>query len=128
MCDVYVKTANTFPSSAKWSFVTHRTQRFLRNLAVQTSFPSSAKWSFVTHRTQRFLRNLAVQTRKASHSDLQKRFRESGFSGSVASVRRSLYSMEFKCRRPIRTPKLTPSMVRKCFVWVNLHKDMPVEY
>ncbi|CAK9806271.1 Transposable element Tcb2 transposase [Anthophora plagiata] len=60
-------------------------------------------------------------------SDLRKRFQEAGFSGSVAIVRRNLYSMCFKCRRPIKKPKLIPSMVQKRLAWVNLHKDMSLE-
>ncbi|CAK9801759.1 Transposable element Tcb2 transposase [Anthophora quadrimaculata] len=35
--------------------------------------------------------------------------------------------MGFKCRRPIKKPKLTPSMVQKRLAWANLHKDMSLE-
>ncbi|CAK9809101.1 hypothetical protein ANTQUA_LOCUS5882 [Anthophora quadrimaculata] len=81
----------------------------------------------VNPRGQRFLRNLAMQNRRASHSDIRKRFQEAGFSGSVATVRRNLYSMGFKYRTPIKKPKLTPSMVQKRLAWANLHTDMSLE-
>ncbi|CAK9810828.1 Transposable element Tc1 transposase [Anthophora plagiata] len=59
--------------------------------------------------------------------DLRKRFQETGFSGSVATVRRNLYSMGFKYRRPIKKLKLTPTMAQKRLTWANLHKDMSLE-
>lgn len=83
--------------------------------------------SIVTPRGQRFLRNIAVEHRRATHCEIKNKFVEAGYTVSVATVRRNLYSMGFKCRRPVKKPKLTPAMVKKRLTWANLHKNLSVD-
>lgn len=83
--------------------------------------------SIITARGQRLLRNLAVENRRSTHSDIKNKMQEAGYTVSVATVRRNLYQLGFKCRRPVKKPKLTPAMVKKRLAWANLHKGLSVD-
>lgn len=73
------------------------------------------------------MRNLAVEHRRATHCEIKNKLQEAGYTVSVATVRRNLYSMGFKCRRLVKKSKLTPAMVKKRLTWANLHQDFSVD-
>lgn len=81
----------------------------------------------VTARRKRILRNIAMEYRRGSHATIKKKFEDTGCHVSVATVRRNLYELGFKCRRPVKKPKLTPIMVQKRLTWANAHKHLTVD-
>lgn len=83
--------------------------------------------SLVTPRGKRMLRNLAEEFRRATHAVMKTKFEEAGCKVSVATVRRNLYDLGFKCRRPIKKPKLTPAMIQKRLEWANAHKHLTLD-
>lgn len=83
--------------------------------------------SLVSARGKRILRNIAMEYRRGSHGTIKQKFEEAGCDVSVATVRRNLYDLGFKCRRPIKKPKLTPSMIQKRLTWANAHKHLTVD-
>lgn len=81
----------------------------------------------VTPRGSRVLYKIAREFRRASHANVKKKFEEAGCSVSVRTVRRKLYELGFKCRRPIKKPRLTPAMIKKRLSWANAHKHLTVD-
>lgn len=107
-------------------------RRIKEKMAKEGVFEASrrgrcGKKPIVTPRGKRILRNLAKEFRRASHSELQKKFQEAGVSVSTCTLRRNLYELGFKCRRPVRKPRLTPAMVKKRLQWAYAHKHLTVE-
>lgn len=81
----------------------------------------------VTPRAKRVLRKIVVESRRGSCADVQKKFAEAGCNVSRRTVRRNLYELGFKCRRPIKKPRLTPCMIKKRLNWANLHRNLKLE-
>lgn len=104
------------------------------NKKIKSNQSSDAAWkgrcgrkSLLTPRGKRILRNIAIEYRRGSHVSIKKKFEEAGCNVSVATVRRNLYDLGFKCRRPVKKPKLTPAMIQKRLTWANVHKHLTVD-
>jgi Transposase. len=83
--------------------------------------------SVVTPRGKRILQKIAIGNRRATHATIKQKLEDAGCSVSVATVRRNLYDLGFKCRRPVKKPRLTPAMVQKRWTWANAHKHLTVD-
>lgn len=85
------------------------------------------KKKLVTPRGQRCLRNIVLENRKASYSDIKKHFEKSGYNVSERTVRRNLFDMGFRSRRPVKKPKLTDTMVKKRYAWASSYKHFTLD-
>lgn len=83
--------------------------------------------SLVTSRGKRILRNIVMEHRRATNSVIKQKFEKAGCSVSTRTVLRNLYDLGFKCRRPVKKPRLTPAMVKKRLEWAYAHKHLTVE-
>lgn len=81
----------------------------------------------ITPRGKRILRNIVLEYRRGSANTIRKKFQEAGCTASISTVRRNLYDMGFKCRRPIKKPRLTPAMIQKRLAWANVHKHLTID-
>lgn len=107
-------------------------RRLIQKLKSNESYDAARKGHcgrkcLVTPRGKRSLRNIAKEFRRATQSDLKNKLAEAGVNVSLHTVRRNLYNMGFKCRRPVRKPRLTPAMVKKRYEWACAHKHLTAE-
>lgn len=107
-------------------------RRLIQKLKTNESYNAARKGKcgrkrLVTPRGKRALRNIAVEFRRATQSEIKNKLAETGVNVSIHTVRRNLYDMGFKCRRPAKKPRLTPAMVKKRYGWACTHKHLTVE-
>lgn len=81
----------------------------------------------ITPRGKRFLRDIVVDNRRATNKDIKNKFEEAGYKVSERTIRRNLYELGFKCRRPVKKPRLTPAMVKKRLEWANSYRHLTVD-
>lgn len=78
-------------------------------------------------RDDRHIIKLATEKRTLSSRGIAKILAEEGRQISERTVRRRLYAAGLKCRRPIRKPKLTPSMKKARFQWAKRYENYSID-
>lgn len=79
-----------------------------------------------TPRDERKIRDICLENRRKCTKELTKIINAAGVSISARTTRRRLVEMGFKCCRPAKKPKLTPSMTSKRLAWAKQHRHMTV--
>lgn len=79
-----------------------------------------------TPRNERKIRDICLENRRKSAKELTKIINSAGITISARTTRRRLVEMGFKCCRPAKKPKLTPSMMSKRLAWAKQHRHMTV--
>lgn len=87
----------------------------------------SGRKKVITPRGQRYLKNLVLENRRMPHKEILQKFNESGCSVSHYTMRKSLYQMGFKSRRPVKKPRLTERMVKARLDWANTYKNFTLD-
>lgn len=87
----------------------------------------SGRKKAITPRGQRYLKSLVLENRRMPHKDILQKFRESGCLVSQYTMRKSLYEMGFKSRRPVKKPRLTERMVKARLEWAKYYSQFTLD-
>lgn len=74
-----------------------------------------------TVRDDRTIKKVITGNRKLPVKKLKSVLEDHGVKISVATLKRRSYEQGFKCRRPLKKPKLTVTMIRKRLAWAKEH-------
>jgi len=72
-------------------------------------------------RDDRQIKKVIEKNRKMPARKLKTVLEEQGVNVSLNTLRRRSYEQGFKCRRPLKKPKLTPAMIKKRLTWAKNH-------
>jgi transposase len=72
-------------------------------------------------RDDRRIKKVIEENRRMPAKKLKTVLEEQGVKVSVNTLRRRSYEQGFKCRRPLKKPKLTPAMIKKRLTWAKEH-------
>lgn len=76
-----------------------------------------------TPRAERKLKQITVENRRKPRKMINALLEDAGVSISDRTLRRRLKEMSFTCRRPLKKPKLTPSMMSKRLAFAKTYRD-----
>lgn len=74
-------------------------------------------------RDDRKIKKVIKENRKMPAKKLKTVLEQQGIKVSLNTLRRRSYEQGFKCRRPLKKPKLTPAMIKKRLTWAKNHAD-----
>lgn len=74
-------------------------------------------------RDDRKIKKIIEQNRKMPARKLTTLLQEHGVKVSLNTFRRRSYEQGFKCRRPLKKPKLSPAMIKKRLAWAKLYAN-----
>lgn len=77
-------------------------------------------------REDRHIIKIATENRRLSSKGIKKILAEEGMKISERTIRRRLYGANFKCRRPVTTPRLTLKMKKKRYEWAKQFKNYTI--
>lgn len=77
-------------------------------------------------RDDRRIIRVATENRRLSSKGIKKILAEEGMKISERTIRRRLYGANFKCRRPITTPRLTVKMKKARYEWAKQFKNYTI--
>lgn len=77
----------------------------------------------VTPRAERKLIRIVKENRWATTGEVRQMLEASGCNISHRTVRRSLYELDFKSRRPVKKPRLTPKMIEARQRWAHSYRN-----
>lgn len=77
-------------------------------------------------RDDRRILKIAMENRLLSRKEITKIISEEGVKVSTRTVQRRLYEGGLKCRRPIKKPKLTPTMKKTRYEWAKRHEHLTI--
>ena len=80
-----------------------------------------------TPRTDRRIREICLQNRKLPLQLLTKSIVETGIKVSDRTVRLRLQEEGLIARRPVRKPRLTPTMIKKRLQWAKKYRKFTIE-
>ena len=107
-------------------------RRIKENIANNVSLRSKRKGAcgrkkIISPRTERKLIKIIKGSRAATNATITQEVQDSGVAVSERTVRRSLYALGFKSRRPVKKPKLTTAMKRKRLLWARKYRTFTSE-
>lgn len=72
-------------------------------------------------RDERKIKKVIELNRKMPAKKLRTVLEDQGINISLRTLKRRSYEQGFKCRRPLKKPKLTPAMIKKRLAWAKNH-------
>lgn len=81
-----------------------------------------------TPRSKRCLTKICIENRFATTKHIKSLLEQSNVSVSERTVRRKLQELDFRARRPVKKPRLTPAMKSKRLQWAKEHKDKDLDF
>ena len=74
------------------------------------------------------IKRIALTSPKATANDIKSQLGPSGDDVSVSTVKRAMYDMGFKCKKPLQKPLLTDSHRASRLQWARRHENWTVDH